>query len=150
MSKKEQHQTIVLDLSRFESVDAAIAEARDLIIALTPLAQRAVTDENPGGGYDLVHAFFLSSVARARGLADAIVRELAKDNQHAVFALLRPLLEVGGLLAYVRENPNYATALAAAQDTAEGGQRVSWQKIWNVAARHYSARLIISVQARSG
>jgi hypothetical protein len=125
-------------LSRFESVDAAIAEAQKLIIALTSLAQGAVSEENPAGGYDLVHAFLLSGVARARGLADAIVREIAKDNQHAVFALLRPLLEVGGLLACVREHPEYATILAAAQNTAEGGRRVSWQKIWNVAARRYS------------
>jgi hypothetical protein len=85
-------------------------------------------------GYDMIHAFLLSSVARARGLSDAILREIAQDDQHAVFALLRPLLEIGGLLAYVHENPTYADVLAASPETPEGRHRVSWQRIWNVAS----------------
>lgn len=137
MSTKGQHQSIPLDLDRFETVETALAEAVRLTTLLQSLAQRAVDQDNARGGYDIIHAFLLSSVSRARGLSDAILREIVNDDQHAVFALLRPLLEVGGLLTYVREKNAYAMVLAASPETPEGRGRVSWQAIWNVAAKTY-------------
>ena len=113
MSTKGQHQNIALDIERFASVNEALVEAGSLTTLLTGLAQRAVMEENTRGGYDLIHAFLLSSVARARGIADGITREIQHDNTHAVFALLRPLLEIGGLIEYVHHHNAYAAVLEA-------------------------------------
>ncbi|MFI5285404.1 MAG: hypothetical protein ACHQ4F_03695 [Candidatus Dormibacteria bacterium] len=137
MSTKGQHQSIALDIDRFASVEEALAEAASLTMLLTGLAQRAVMEDNSRSGYDLIHAFLLSSVSRARGIADGISREIQHDNSHAVFALLRPLLEIGGLIEYVYHDNAYAAVLAASQDSSDGRSRVTWQKIWNVVSKTY-------------
>ena len=67
--------------------------------------------------------YIMSAGARAKGLHAAIVRESGWDNPHAVFPLLRALLDLAMVTMEVRRNPAYAMVVANDPATSRIGRR---------------------------
>jgi len=65
------------------------------------------------GQADITTGFMLfgSFVSRMRGLHEAVVREIAHDNPHAVLPLIRAWVETVTIGLYVLRNPNYVEYL---------------------------------------
>jgi hypothetical protein len=82
--------------------------------------------------------FLMSALARATALHEGLVREIRADDPHTVFPLLRTYVELGGLLNYVAERPDYVHKLMAnPRDDPAGRGRVTFQAAWSVAKRRY-------------
>lgn len=104
----------MLDLGRWNSVEEAVAELtnqsrafEDLLFPYLDLNQREA-----GGALTMFSLFVMSTASRVRGLHEAIVREIKNENPHAVFPLMRALLETAALAFYVSEHPRYVMAVA--------------------------------------
>lgn len=104
----------MLDLGRWESVEAAVVElsqrSRAFDDALTPYLELNMKAAN--GAITLYLMFVMSAATRARGLHESIVREIAVGNPHSVFPLMRSLLETAALCFYTAEHPSYVQAIA--------------------------------------
>jgi hypothetical protein len=127
-----------VDVSQYASVDDALLAAATLADRFPDITARAVSEDNPAKLFGLRHMFLMSAVARAKGLHDGIVREIRADDPHTVFPLLRTYVELGGLLNYVAEKPDYVQKLMAnPRDDPAGRGRVTFQAVWSVAKRRY-------------
>lgn len=107
----------MLDLSRWESIEAALDElelrGRAFEDALAPYLQAHLRDAD--GALTIYLLFVMSAATRSRGLQEAIVREIRQTNPHAVFPLMRTLLETAALCFYVSDHPDYAEVLTDEQ-----------------------------------
>lgn len=98
-----------LDLSEFSSVEEAMARTetsqryRDVLYGVIP--------EEQGFAMSWELMFLQSMISRAQGLHEAISREIRHRNPHAVFPLLRALVESLALVIYVTDKPEYIAAL---------------------------------------
>ena len=113
----------LLDLNRWESVEEAIAElsqrSRAFDDALAPYLE--LNMKAAGGALTMYLMFVMSAATRARGLHEAIVREIRQSNPHAVFPLMRTLLETAALSFYVSEHPDYVRSIAERPGEAQPG-----------------------------
>lgn len=112
----------MLDLSRFASLEDAIAQAdtsnryRDILVDV-------ILDE-PGFTMSWELIFLQSMISRVQGLHEATVREIRHSNPHAVFPLLRALLESLALVIYVTDKPGYiATVTRRERDIPAGSPK---------------------------
>jgi hypothetical protein len=72
----------------------------------------------------LLTMFVMSVGVRARGLYEAIVREIDNDNPYAVFPLMRQFAETVAVAFYVGDHPKYVEALKDAErDKPPGAPR---------------------------
>jgi hypothetical protein len=98
-----------LNLEQFSSVEDALARVEpgdryvDVGTMLLPLE----------GGMDLTLPvmFWFSMITRSQGLHEAIAREIAAQNPHAAFPLIRAFAESVLLVIYVTDHPAYVEAL---------------------------------------
>ena len=67
--------------------------------------------------------YIMSAGARAKGLHAGIVRECGWDNPHAVFVLLRALVDLAMVTMEVRRNPDYVYAIAHDPAKSAKGRR---------------------------
>ena len=119
-----------LDLSHFASLEDAIAQAdtsnryRDILVGVIP--------EEPGFTISWELIFLQSMISRVQGLHEATVREIRHSNPHAVFPLLRALLEALALVIYVTDKPAYiATVTRRERDIPAGSpKRKSMQALF--------------------
>lgn len=104
----------MLDLGRWNSIDQAVAElalqSRAFEDALFPFLD--LNQREADGTLTMFSLFVMSTASRSRGLHEAIVREIENENPHAVFPLMRSLLETAALAFYVSEHPRYVMAVA--------------------------------------
>jgi hypothetical protein len=112
----------MLDLSRFASLEDAVAQAdtsnryRDILVDVIP--------EEPGFAISPDLIFLQSTISRVQGLHEATVREIRHSNPHAVFPLLRVLLESLALVIYVTDTPAYiATVMQRERDITAGSPK---------------------------
>jgi hypothetical protein len=102
----------MLDLSQFVDASAAVAAAqreKGFDESARPVLEAVIA---AGGEMTLLYSFFTSAVTRARGLHEAILREVEAENPHAVFPLIRQFAEVVAVVYYVADRPSYVRALA--------------------------------------
>jgi len=107
----EQPQPVLLDLSQFSSPEQAmlaIERDRGFDNAVKPVLTQAIESM---AGPTMLLAFCQSSITRARGLYEGVVREVRASNHPAVFVLMRQLAETVAVVRYVADNPNYLPAL---------------------------------------
>jgi hypothetical protein len=97
-----------LDLTQFESLDAAVA-------AVIPGRQyedvAAQVLERNGAGVTELTVFFMSAVSRARSLHEGVATAIAASNPHAAFPLIRQFAETVAVVLYVADHPEYVAAL---------------------------------------
>ncbi|WP_262852099.1 hypothetical protein [Mumia quercus] len=107
MSSESEH--ILLDLSGTDDRAQAIARAAHGC----PEGYTAVAKKHMVGQTALTTGFMLfgSFVSRMRGLHEAVVREIARDNPHAVLPLIRAWVEAVTIGLYVLRNPTYVDYL---------------------------------------
>ena len=109
-----------LDLAQFKSLEDAFLKVEpgqrylDVGKALLPHAERLPLT--------LPVLFWFSMVTRAQGLHDAIAREIANANPHAVFPLIRAYVESVLHVIYVADHPEYVAALIDRPRNSTGGQ----------------------------
>lgn len=101
-----------LDLGQFDSVEDALSkiEPGDRYLEVGKIAMRYCKD-GEGLPLTLPVLFWFSMITRSQGLHDAIVREIAQGNPHAVFPLIRAFAESVVLAHYVSDHPEYVKAL---------------------------------------
>lgn len=119
----------MLDLSVFRSLEEAISVTDTSGSYWTTLAANLSIES---GSPITMNLFFAESiVSRCQGTHEAIVREIRHENPHAVFPLLRSLVETFTLLHYVTDHPQYIESLTVrAKDIPKGRRkRVSMQKL---------------------
>jgi hypothetical protein len=94
-----------LDLAQFASLQDAISQVApgDRYVKVGA-GFAAVGGEVPAS---LIGLFWLSMIARAEGLHQAIAREIEHGNPHATLPLVRALTEAVVLLIYVVDHPDY-------------------------------------------
>lgn len=98
-----------LDLKQFSSVEDALAKVEpgdrylDVVKMLLPLED--------GMALTLPVMFWFSMITRSQGLHEAIAREIAEQNPHGVFPLIRAFAESVLLVIYVADHPEYVKAL---------------------------------------
>ena len=99
----------LLDLTRFSSREASLALAQ----AGCPEGYSAVTRRFLEHAQQMTvgHLLFTAMVSRARGLHEAVTREIVWANPHAVLPLQRALLELVATNLYVDRDPEYITTL---------------------------------------
>jgi hypothetical protein len=119
----------MLDLSEFASLDDAISLASASDVYFTTLLSILNLEVGARMGMNLM--FAQSMVSRCQGMHKAIIREIQRENPHAVFPLLRSLVEAFALLNYVADHPGYIDVLTVrAKDIPKGKkQRLSIQKL---------------------
>lgn len=93
-----------LDLSGFVDPDEAVRRACAGLAEYTGTARELI---GATGAMRVAHMAFMGFVARARGLHEAIAREIKNENPHAVFILIRGMAELATLLLYTNKYPNY-------------------------------------------
>jgi hypothetical protein len=94
----------LLDLSGFIDPDEAFRRASAGVTDYTEIARAALSDAS---SMQVAHMAFMAFVARARGLHEAIVREIRQENPHAVFPLLRSMAELATIMLYTNQTPSY-------------------------------------------
>lgn len=94
----------MLDLSDFVDPEQAFLRASAGVTDYTEIARAAMADAS---SMQVAHMAFMAFVARARGLHEAIVREIRHENPHAVFLLLRSMAELATIILYTNQNPSY-------------------------------------------
>ena len=119
----------MLDLSEFSSLDDAIAKAATSDSYWQTLAANLNLDS--GSPITMKLFFAQSMVSRCQGTHEAIVREIRLENPHAVFPLLRSLVESFAMLHCVTDHPRYIETLTVqAKDIPKGQRkRISIQKL---------------------
>jgi hypothetical protein len=130
----------MLNVEQFGSREAAKA-AVHRERGYDEVAGQALTSMiNAGQGLTLVNAFFMSAVTRARGLHEAVAREIACDNPHAVFPLMRQFAETVAMTYYVADHPSYVEVLSQRpSERARGApRRKSMQALVNHMDRHHA------------
>lgn len=104
----------MLDLERWDSVAEAVAQlsmgSRAFEEALFPYLE--LNQREADGAITMFSLFVMSTASRARGLHAAVIREIQNENPHAVFPIMRSLLETAALAFYVSEHPKYVKAVA--------------------------------------
>ena len=85
----------MLDLERWDSVAEAVAQlsmgSRAFEEALFPFLD--LNQREADGAITMFSLFVMSTASRARGFHEAIIREIQNENPHAVFPIMRSLLE---------------------------------------------------------
>lgn len=103
----------MLDLRRWDSVESALGalepRGREFDNALMPYLEAHMS--KTAGALTIYLMFVMSAVTRARGLQEAIVREIRQSNPYGAFPLMRTLLETAALCFYVSDHPDYVAAL---------------------------------------
>ncbi len=94
----------MLDLSGFVDPEEAVQRASAGLTEYTDIARESMSTT---GSMRLAHMAFMGFVGRARGLHEAIVREIKNENPHAVFILIRGMAELATLLLYTNRYPGY-------------------------------------------
>ncbi len=90
------------------------------------------------GGITWLHVFAMSAAVRAVGLHQAVRSVIETDNPHAAFPLLRTYLEVGTVVCYVADHPEYARVLAGRPEADPISQRRrTSQALIQAAAKRY-------------
>jgi hypothetical protein len=91
-------------------LDAAIARGRQSDAHIVGAINKVVA---AGDRMDPFVALYAASAgARAKGLHGAIMREMGRDNPHAVYALIGALVDLVLVTMEVRRNPSYAEVVA--------------------------------------
>jgi hypothetical protein len=90
----KQQEAKLLDLTRFESLEHAVTLADEVGRNFTKLGRLGLQDSNLTD----LKLFYMSALARAQSLHDAIVREIRHSNQHAVFTLMRSYAETAAII----------------------------------------------------
>lgn len=93
----------MLDLSQFSDIDDALSQLRDSRVYEQTLKD-ALGGQLP---LTLLAMFAMSACTRFRGLHEAVVREVAASNPHAVFPLNRAFAETVLTVAYMLDHPDY-------------------------------------------
>lgn len=105
----------------FASLDSAFLQAQIAMAAidevLTPVPARAAELDK------MTALYVMSAGGRAKGLHVAIVREAGWDNPHAVFVLLRALVDLLMVTMEVRRNPDYVNVIANEPAKSAMGRR---------------------------
>ena len=130
----------LLDLEQFSSPEAAIhAIERDNGFdgAVRPVLTGVAEDRTT---LTMLMAFCMSSITRARGLYEGVVREIQYSNPPAVFVLMRQLAETVAVVRYVADHPTYVGAVVKrAREIGPGEQkRKSIQALVNYMDSHYT------------
>jgi hypothetical protein len=102
----------LLDLAQFESLDQAIDRAERVGGKYAEVGEFVLRQPR----LTLTTLFFVSALARAQGLHDAIVREIRHGNPHAVFTLMRAYAETAAIILYVKDHPNYVSVVQTAPE----------------------------------
>lgn len=128
----------MLDLQQFDSAESAKAAVQ--LHRVFDAEAEAVLTRAPG--LTLLVMFAMSAVVRARGLYEAIAREVVHDNPHAVFPLLRQFAETVAMAFYVADNPSYVAVLTQRERDKPAGspRRKSIQTLVNHVKKHYAAQ----------
>ncbi|MFN8019926.1 MAG: hypothetical protein U0Q03_00225 [Acidimicrobiales bacterium] len=137
---KPPARPILLDLEQFESIEDALGKIQ-LTRAFDHLAGEILGSFiDLGGRPTLLSFFFMSAVARARGLREAAVREIEAQCPPAAATLLRQLAEVVATIFYVADFPEYAEAIAFRPDEARPGapKRKGVQALIHHMDRHHA------------
>lgn len=100
MATEEEH---LLDLDQFEDLDDALAQLQDSRVYEEALREALGRSPN----FSLLTLFAMSACTRLRGLHEAVVREVATANPHAVFPLSRAFAETVLTVAYALDHPDY-------------------------------------------
>lgn len=100
---------VFLDLSGMEDRDRAISIAS----AGCPTRYTEVAEKHMAKQAVLTQGFMLfgSFVSRMRGLHEGVVREIANNNPHAAFPLIRAWVETVTIGLYLLRNPAYSEFL---------------------------------------
>jgi len=128
----------MLDLQQFDSPQSAKA-AVQLDRVFDAEAHAVLTR---AAGLTLLVMFVMSAVVRARGLYEAIAREVEHDNPHAVFPLLRQFAETVAMAFYVADNPGYVDVLTKRERDKPAGspRRRSIQALVAHLEKHYATQ----------
>jgi hypothetical protein len=143
-----------VDLSGFrddqDALEQAKAVAQPVVDLLRPYVQDLPKDapvyadsERPiasvgGTALGAIELFLISAVVRGVGLHSGIVNGIERHNPHAVFTLMRSLLELVANASWVRLHEDYVEVLMTAdRDLQPGRTRHSSQKLLNAAAEDY-------------
>lgn len=126
----------MLDLQQFDSPEGAKAAVQ--LHHVFDGEAHAVLSRAPG--LTLLVMFVMSAVVRARGLYEAIAREVVNDNPHAVFPLLRQFAETVAMAFYVADNPSYVDVLTQRERDKPAGspRRKSIQTLVGHVEKHYA------------
>ncbi|QRP47971.1 hypothetical protein [Amycolatopsis sp. FDAARGOS 1241] len=99
-------EAVPLDLGRFKDREQALILAgAGCPRTYTEIAKHHMTRLN--GQLTANMLLFGSFVSRMRGLHEGVVREIAADDQHAAFPLIRAWLEVSTIALYCLRKPDY-------------------------------------------
>lgn len=125
-----------LDLEQFLSVEDALAKVQPGERYLD--VGKVVLPHAEGLPLTLPVLFWFSMISRCQGLHDAIAREIAHENPHAVFPLIRAFAESVLLVIYVADHPEYVNALIdRPRNLGKGGpKRKSIQALISYAKDH--------------
>jgi hypothetical protein len=123
----------MLNLEQFESPEAA--KAAVLVQGVFEHELRSALSGTTN--LTLLTMFVMSIGVRARGLYDAIAREISKDNPYAVFPLMRQFAETVAVAFYTADHPSYVEALKTAEREKPPG-----------APRRKSVRALVSYMER--
>ncbi len=101
----------MLDLTRITTRDEALAMAA----AGCPTEYTGIAKEVLGTDVALTPGslLYMSMISRVRGLHEAVVRELAEDNPHAVLPLCRAWVELLTIINYCIKKPAYIDVLVS-------------------------------------
>jgi hypothetical protein len=134
------NEPIKADVEQFATVEDAVASVqreRAFDDVAGPILQSYVDRQ---GEWTELLGFFQSAVTRARGLREAIVREIAQGNPHAVFTLLRQFAETIAVVFYVADHPRYVHAISTRPRDHKAGtpRRKSAQALADYMDKHHS------------
>lgn len=118
----------LLDLSAFTTREECLRLAGEGCPAgYTKVAREALDSSGLTSGLMLLMAM----VSRARGLHEAIIRELERDNPHAVLPLTRAWVELVTIALYCLKKPNYIAVLLNGHRDSNVGGRKSFEAMFN-------------------
>lgn len=124
-----------LDLDQFSSLEDALRRVEPCERYLD--VGRPVLGVGSGLPLTMPTLFWFSMLARVQGLHSAIAREIRVGNPHAVFPLIRALVEAVVLVIYVTDHPKYVEVLTtrASELPKSGPRRKSIQWLINYASK---------------
>ena len=130
----------MVDVEQF----ASLADALDKVRQTKPfddLAKKSLTTYiERGGTWNITLLFFQSAVTRARGVHEAIVREIEMGNPHSAIALIRQLAETLAMTFYVSDHPAYVEVLSTRPEEQPRGapNRKTMQKLVSYMDKHHT------------
>jgi hypothetical protein len=107
MADSDDDQQFPLDLSEFKSIEDAIASISDSRVYENEISE-LIEQFGSRIEWTLALMFAQSSVSRLRAFHEGSVREIAANNPHAAFTLIRSLAETVMALAWATDHPDFA------------------------------------------